>query len=109
MLHYGVSPQITPPSFICDTCDRKIIQSHILSLTCMEDRFVSTVDFCIGCRAKSCLEELTTTHIHSLIRGDFLPHNYQLSWLIPKARMMSKQIKAEFHACSQVPQGRQHS
>ncbi|KAF9002450.1 hypothetical protein BDQ17DRAFT_1425778 [Cyathus striatus] len=83
---------------ICDKCDKTLMQSRLLCITCRDETF-DGVDLCLGCinakdpvQFEDCLHDAS----HSLVRCDYPIHDFQVVSVIQKARELSERIKLVF-------------
>ncbi|KAG6906642.1 hypothetical protein DXG01_012817 [Tephrocybe rancida] len=91
----------------CDGCGRKILQSRLICIVCIDKTLVDSLDFCIDCQNAELPQHATHNSSHSLIRGDRFLHDCERAWMIPKARGMSERLKTIFRNRASVsPEGK---
>ncbi|KDR73637.1 hypothetical protein GALMADRAFT_142100 [Galerina marginata CBS 339.88] len=97
--------------FVCDVCDRDIVFTRYLCITCMEEDLSDQIDMCAECiDSRVFTRETRFVHhfSHSLIRSSRCIHYCELATMIPHARLRSERIKASFKASAarkQLSQG----
>ncbi|KAG6815782.1 hypothetical protein H0H87_011401 [Tephrocybe sp. NHM501043] len=87
--HFGV---------ICDgpECGRKILQSRLLCIVCIDQTLTNSLDFCVECQDVELPHHASHNSSHSLLRGDRFLHDCERAWMIPAARTLSERVKNTF-------------
>ncbi|KAF8069331.1 hypothetical protein FPV67DRAFT_1492030 [Lyophyllum atratum] len=98
MAGFVVNRQTFHLGVACDGpgCKRKILQSRLLCIVCIDESLTASLDFCFNCKDKELPDHATHTASHSLIRGDRFIHDSERVWMTPKARAMSERLKTVF-------------
>jgi len=83
----------------CDTCGLEPLQSKLTCLTCIDDNWRMTMDFCIKC-TDTVPEHRIYKHdlSHLLLKTDHLIPDRHLPWMIPTARIVGERVKSLFRS-----------
>ncbi|KAF9000403.1 hypothetical protein BDQ17DRAFT_1327703 [Cyathus striatus] len=92
--------------YYCDNCEEYTKPTRITCITCKASSLVYGIDLCLGCSNTDNtfpFEDITIHNkSHSVIRGDFRMHGFQLAWMLPKAREISERIKKYFRSIEET-------
>ncbi|KAH8835670.1 hypothetical protein DL96DRAFT_1702640 [Flagelloscypha sp. PMI_526] len=81
----------------CDACERELIKSRSVCITCINETFSDQVDLCTGCsNAKVSVRGFAHEPSHSLLRTEQVLHDHLLAKTIRDARAITERTKEYF-------------
>ncbi|KAF5372882.1 hypothetical protein D9758_001516 [Tetrapyrgos nigripes] len=82
---------------LCSSCNRQILQEHLLCIRCISDDLLNTTDLCQLCIDKTTIHDGHAHHpSHSLVKLRRPLLDADLAWIIPKAREVSDRVRELF-------------